>query len=96
MRFFSDILKENTQGIRRFSQGRLYLFICFIAFMSLNFVLFYCAVAGIEITDKDSIQIVSSNLKWALGTFALYILGTKGIGHFRDRQVGLDMDSGER
>jgi|GEM_PF-3287784 len=89
MRLIGDILKESTQGGRRYSQGRLYLFISFIAFMVINGTLAYCAFAGVEITDKESIQIVSTNLKWALGTFALYVLGGKGIGAFQDRDTGI-------
>lgn len=89
MRFFGDILKENTQGGRRYSQGRIYLFISFVAFMSINIVLAYCAFTGVDISDKESLQIVSTNLKWALGTFALYVLGGKGIGAFRDRDTGI-------
>ncbi len=89
MRLIGDILKESTQGGRRYSQGRLYLFICFNAFVLVNGVLAYCAFAGVEIVDKESIQIVSTNLKWALGTFALYVLGGKGIGAFQDRDTGI-------
>ena len=57
--------------------------------MAINGTLAYCAFAGVEITDKESIQIVSTNLKWALGTFALYVLGGKGIGAFQDRDTGI-------
>jgi hypothetical protein len=89
MSFFGDILKEPTQGGRRFSQGRMYLFISFVAFIALNVLLAVCAFKGIPLEDKESLELVSSNLKWALGSFSLYVLGGKGIGAFRDRDTGI-------
>jgi len=89
MSFFGDILKEPTQGGRRFSQGRMYLFISFVAFIALNVLLAVCAFKGIALEDKESLKLVSSNLKWALGSFSLYVLGGKGIGAFRDRDTGI-------
>jgi len=89
MGFVGDIIKEPTNGGRRYSQGRIYLLISFVSFIILNGVLGYCAVAGIPLEDMETLMLVSSNLKWALGSFSLYTLGTKGVGAFRDRDVGI-------
>jgi hypothetical protein len=89
MSFLGDIIKEPTPEGRRYSQGRIYLFISFIAFIVINAVLAYCAFKGIPLEDKESLELVSSNLKWALGSFSLYTLGTKGVGAFRDGSVGI-------
>jgi|TARA_R110000851_G_scaffold112921_4_gene237330 hypothetical protein len=89
MSFFGDILKEPTQGGRRFSQGRIYLFISFVSFIALNIILSLFAFRGIDLDDKETLALVSSNLKWALGSFSLYVLGGKGIGAFRDRDTGI-------
>ena len=42
--------------------------------------------------DQESLLVVSENLRWALGTFGLYVLGGKGIGAFRDNQTGISND----
>jgi len=89
MSFFGDILKEPTEGGRRFSQGRIYLFISFSAFITLNILLSVCAFIGVNLESKETLELVSSNLKWALGSFSLYVLGGKGIGAFRDRDTGI-------
>ena len=88
MKLGRDILKQGG----RYSQGRIYLFISFVSFIVLNGVLAYCAVAGIQLEDMETLLLVSTNIKWALGTFSLYTLGGKGIGAFRDRDTGVSND----
>lgn len=54
----------------------------------------YLSIAGNELSEDQiqSLVVISSNLKWALGTFSLFVLGGKGVGAFRDRQVGVEND----
>lgn len=89
-KFLRDILTTQEKGFTKYSQGRVYLFISFIAFFVTNLLLLYYTFTGVEIQDKDSLIIFSSNLKWALGSFALYVLGGKGIGAYRDSQTGIE------
>ena len=88
MGFFSDILKEQEQGGRKFSQGRIYLFISFLSFILINILLSIFAFCGITVNDKETLILVSTNLKWALGSFSLYVLGTKGISSFSNNDNG--------
>ena len=81
-KLFHDILKDDHKDGRKYSQGRFYLFVSFISFLAINVLLTFYALSGREIYDKESIDIISSSLKWALGTFALYVLGGKGIKTF--------------
>ena len=83
-KFFRDILTAQEKGFTKYSQGRVYLFVSFIVFFFTNLLLVYYVLTGTEIEDKDSLIIFSSNIKWALGSFALYVLGGKGIGAYRD------------
>ncbi len=83
---FDDILKTDHKDGRKFSQGRFYLFVSFVAFLLINIILGYYTINGIEIKDIDSLELISSNLKWALGSFALYVLGGKGIKTFKSPQ----------
>ncbi|MDG1950320.1 MAG: hypothetical protein P8J32_05935 [bacterium] len=91
---FKDILTETKQGRTKYSQGRIYLFVSFSAFFLLNVILAFCAITNYPMEDKDTLLVISENLRWALGTFGLYVLGGKGIGAFRDRQTGISNDYG--
>jgi hypothetical protein len=84
-----DILTETKQGRTKYSQGRVYLFISFSVFFLLNVILAFCAITNYPMEDHESLLVVSENLRWALGTFGLYVLGGKGIGAFRDSQTGI-------
>lgn len=92
MTFINDIIKEKHKGYYKYSQGRFYLFVSFCAFFLLNVFLVWAAFAGHKVSEDQSIFIVAGNLKWALSSFALYVLGGKGIGAFRDRQTGIGND----
>lgn len=87
-----DILTETKQGRTKYSQGRIYLFISFSIFFLLNVMLAVCALTNYPLEDKDTLLVISENLRWALGTFGLYVLGGKGIGAFRDSQTGISND----
>lgn len=91
-RILKDILTETKQGRTKYSQGRLYLFISFTCFFLLNIVLAVGAITGAVFEDNETLLVVSQNLRWALGTFGLYVLGGKGIGAFRDSQTGISND----
>lgn len=92
-RILRDILTEtNKNGRTKYSQGRLYLFISFSVFFILNVILAFCAITDKPLEDKETLLVVSENLRWALGTFGLYVLGGKGIGAFNDRQTGISND----
>lgn len=93
-RVLKDILTETKQGRTKYSQGRIYLFISFSVFFALNVILAVCAVTNYSFEDKDTLLVISENLRWALGTFGLYVLGGKGIGAFRDSQTGISNDYG--
>jgi hypothetical protein len=88
-KFFDDILGEKVSGYTKYSQGRVYLFISFIAFFIINVVLAVCAITNIPLDNTDLLIIVSSNLKWVLASLLLYVLGGKGVGAFRDSQTGI-------
>ena len=88
-KFFDDILGEKISGYTKYSQGRVYLFISFIAFFLINVILAVCAITNIPLDNTDLLIIVSSNLKWVLASLLLYVLGGKGVGAFRDSQTGI-------
>lgn len=92
MSLLNDILKETYNGRTKYSQGRFYLFVSFSAFFLLNIVLGVGTVTNIVFEDQKTLLVVSENLRWALGTFALYVLGGKGIGAFRDSKTGISND----
>lgn len=89
MNLFKDILTETKQGRTKYSQGRFYLFISFTVFFLLNVVLGIGAITNAVFEDQETLLTVSENLRWALGTFALYVLGGKGIGAFQDSKTGV-------
>lgn len=88
-KFFDDILGEKISGYTKYSQGRVYLFISFMAFFIINVILAVCALINIPLDNTDLLIIVSSNLKWILASLLLYVLGGKGVGAFRDSQTGV-------
>jgi len=92
MSLLKDILTETKQGRTKYSQGRVYLFISFTFFFMLNVVLGIGAISNAVFEDHKTLLVVSENLRWALGTFALYVLGGKGIGAFRDSKTGIGND----
>lgn len=83
MKILKDMLTEKQRGYAKYSQGRVYLFASFVAFFISNLLLVYYALTGIEIKNTEALLLFSTNIKWALSTFALYVLGDKGIGIFR-------------
>ena len=91
-RILKDMLTETSKGRTKYSQGRIYLFVSFGVFFLLNVILAFCAITNYTLEDKDTLLVVSENLRWALGTFGLYVLGGKGIGAFRDKQTGISND----
>lgn len=92
MGLLKDILKETHNGRTKYSQGRFYLFVSFTAFFLLNIMLGVGTITNMVFEDQKTLLVVSENLRWALGTFALYVLGGKGIGAFRDSKTGISND----
>jgi len=83
MKLFKDILREkNEVGGYKYSQGRVYLFISFISFIGVLVYMaiksYKCIAAG-EDVNTQSEELIINALQWCLGTFALYVLGGKGI-----------------
>lgn len=94
-RISNDLLKESDKkGRLKYSQGRVYLAISFVVFFVMNLILIGYAFSNRKLDDQhlEIILAVSANLKWALSTFALYILGGKTIGAVTDRQKGISND----
>lgn len=97
MSILRDILTETDKGGRtKFSQGRIYLFISFAVFFILNILLTTMVLSNKELKEQETLMVIASNLKWALGSFALYVLGGKGIGAFRDKQTGIENNYNDR
>lgn len=94
-RISNDLLKESDKkGRLKYSQGRVYLAISFVVFFVMNLILIGYAFSNRKLDDQhlEIILAVSTNLKWALSTFSLYILGGKTIGAVTDRQNGISND----
>lgn len=84
MRLLKDILTTTSaDGKKTFAQGRVYLFVSFFAFIVITFVVFGFAFVKENQLNEKRIDLVLDNLKWALGTFALYVLGDKGVSMIR-------------
>lgn len=84
-----DILTETDKGRIKYSQGRFYLFVSFVVFFFLNIILAYYSISSKPLEEKETLVMISSNLRWALGMFALYVLGGKGVGAYKDSQTGI-------
>lgn len=83
MNLFKDILREKTgNGTYKYSQGRVYLFTSFIAFVGMLVYMaiksYKCISIG-EIPNTQSEELIINALQWCLGMFALYVLGGKGM-----------------
>lgn len=85
-----DILTETDKGRIKYSQGRFYLFVSFVVFFFLNIIIAYYSISSKPLEEKETLVMISSNLRWALGMFALYVLGGKGIGAYKDSQTGIN------
>lgn len=84
MKLLRDILTTTSaDGKKTFGQGRVYLFVSFISFIIITFVVFGFAFKNDASVNEKKIDLVLDNLKWALGTFALYVLGDKGVSMIR-------------
>lgn len=90
LKLFKDILKERT----KYSQGRVYLFLSIVAYYTTLAILTIKGSAKEANIDLDSFQIIVDALQWAMGLFAGYVFGGKGIealkyvmGNKKDRAV---------
>jgi hypothetical protein len=69
-KLFKDILKVNLEGVSKYSQGRVYLFI---------FVLCYLASLIYYMYLPNTMQTIIDSLQWAILLFAAYVFGDKGV-----------------
>jgi len=85
MKLFKEILKEKSHGKYRYSQGRVYLLIFIFVYLGVlgytMFKTYKCRTVG-ETIDLQAEQMILDSIKWALGVFALYVLGGKAVTHF--------------
>jgi len=91
MKILKDILTETHDGITKYSQGRVYLFISFFAFFGTLIYMaiktYRCVTSGEEISLESESLIIDA-LKWCLGAFALYVLGGKGFTVMNNKANG--------
>lgn len=74
-KFFSDLLKEKD----KWSQGRVYLLLSVIVYYSVLGIITYKGMYCITLIDLNSFKIIIDALQWAIGIFATYAFGGKGI-----------------
>ena len=91
MGLLKDILSEKVDGKLKYSQGRVYLFSSFVAFVgTLAFMAiktYRCLAVG-EDVNTQSEELIINALQWCLGTFALYVLGGKGMAIMNNKLNG--------
>lgn len=80
MKLFKDILREyDKHGNRTYSQGRIYLFICVLAYLVvLGFFAIKTVSCNFDISTNAPDSIISA-LQWAIALFAGYVFGGKGL-----------------
>lgn len=74
-KIFKDIL--TSRG--KYSQGRVYLFISILAYYITLSILTLKGINNNADIDLDSFKIIIDALQWAMGLFAGYVFGSKGI-----------------
>lgn len=80
MKLFNDILKEkDTDGLMKFSQGRVYLFVSLIAYYAAIGVLTGKAIKPNVGFDTNTIQMIVDALQWVILLMAGYVFGGKGL-----------------
>jgi len=72
---FKDILTHKG----KYSQGRVYLFISILAYYITLGILTIKGVTKEADIDLNSFEIIVDALQWAMGLFAGYVFGSKGI-----------------
>lgn len=79
-KLFNDILKDyDTEKILKYSQGRVYLFLSIISYFVTLGILYGKALKPNMGIDVNSIQSVIDGEQWAIGLFAGYVFGSKGL-----------------
>lgn len=78
-RFFSEILKESDNGVIRWSQGRVYLFLSLFFYFFVLGLISVKAVRPQSEIKNDSFELVVSALQWVIALFAGYVFGAKGL-----------------
>lgn len=80
MALFKEILKEkDSKGVFRYSQGRFYLFVAFIAYyLTLGLFTFKSLNPKYEI-DVDVAKNIIDALQYAIGVFGGYVFGSKFV-----------------
>lgn len=74
---FKDILKAKVDGGFKYSQGRIYLFVFVLCYISsLTYYMF--------IPNTTSMLTIIDALQWAILLFAAYVFGDKGVVATKD------------
>lgn len=73
--FFTDFLKEKG----KWSQGRIYLLLSIIVYYLVLGILTFKGMHCVTMIDLNSFKIIIDALQWAMGIFATYAFGGKGI-----------------
>ena len=77
IKLFKDILKVKIDGVMKYSQGRVYLFVFILAYIaSLAYYMFS--------PPAVSMQTIIDSLQWAITVFAVYVFGDKGVKIAKD------------
>ena len=79
MRLIKDILKEKSGKEIKYSQGRVYLFVAFIAYIVTIGILVYNTINCDFEANIEAAQAIINALQWILGLLAGYVFGGKGI-----------------
>jgi hypothetical protein len=78
IKLFKDILKVKLDGVYKYSQGRVYLFVFVILYIAC--LTYYTFIANLP----ASAQTIIDSLQWAIFLFAAYVLGGKGVSAVKD------------
>jgi len=77
IKLFKDILKVKIDGVMKYSQGRVYLFVFILAYIaSLAYYMFS--------PPAVSMQTIIDSLQWAITVFSVYVFGDKGVKIAKD------------
>ena|SRR3990172_3613512 len=79
MKMFKDILTERVGNEKVYSQGRVYLLWSILAYYITMGVLTVKSLRPDFNIEVATLQTIIDALQWALGLFAGYVLGGKGL-----------------
>lgn len=79
MALLKDILQTKDKGGSKYSQGRVYLFISFVAYYIFLGFLAFKAVSTNMLMNVTAPQTIIDALQWSIMLFAGYVFGAKGL-----------------